>query len=156
MTRRNIQKIVKVAAIGSALSVLALVVLLFLAIWGVWDVKEYSFQTKDEALSEGFFEKGWLREFIPESSTDIRVTRNIDINTSEGGFTFDPKEAAQFASILNQKNTDECRLGQPENYSELRSKGYISVDCSHGDTAWRFMIQKELGDCRYTSSMFKY
>ena len=156
MTRRNIRKIVKVVAIGSVLSALALAVLLFLAIWGVWDVKEYRFQTKGEALSEGFFEKGWLPEFIPESSTDIQVTRNIDINTSEGGFAFDPLDAEQFINVLDQKNTGECRLGQPENYSELRSKGYISVDCSHGDTAWRFMIQKDLGDCRYTSSMFKY
>ena len=138
------------------MSALALLVLLFLAIWGVWDVKEYSFQTKDEALSESFFEKGWLPEFIPESATDIQVTRNIDINTSEGGFAFDPKEFEQFVRILAQKDTDECKLGQPENYLELRSKGYISIDCSHGDIAWIFMIQKELGDCQYCSSRFRY
>ncbi|GAA5497569.1 hypothetical protein Rhal01_03765 [Rubritalea halochordaticola] len=156
MTRSATRKIVKGVTIGTAFAALCLVVLLFLAIRGVWDVKEYSFPTKQEATAAEFFEKGWLPEFIPESSTNIRVKRNIDINTSEGGFAFDPKDAEPFVSTLEQKNTNECRLGQPENYTELRSKGYISIDCSHGDTVWRFMIHKELGDCRYTSSMFKY
>ena len=156
MMRNATGKILKGVAIGAVFAALVLVVLLFLAFWGVWDVKEYSFPTKEDAMAAEFFEKGWLPDFIPASSTDIQVTRNIDINTSEGGFAFDPKDAEQFVSILQQKNTDECRLGQPENYAELRSKGYISIDCSHGDTAWRFMIQKEHGDCRYTSSMFKY
>ena len=156
MTRSTIRKIVKIIAIGSAFSALALVVLLFLAIWGVWDVKEYRFQNKEEASAEEFFEKGWLPEFIPESSTNIQVTRNIDINTSEGSFSFDPKHAEQFISTLKQKNTAECKLGQPGYYTEFRDRGYVSVDCSHGRTAWNFMVHEELGDCKYTSSMFKY
>jgi hypothetical protein len=154
--RNATRKIVKAVGISLACAALISMVLLFLAIWGIWDEKEYNFQTKEEALADGFFAKGWLPKFIPESSSNIKVKRNIDINTSEGTFTFNPNDAEQFVGILQQKNTDECRLGQPENYTELRSKGYISVDLSYGNTAWRFMIQKELGDCKYTSSMFKY
>ena len=156
MIRNATRKIVVGIAIGSAITVFVSVLFVFFAILGVWDVKEYSFRTKEEARADNFFEKGWLPDFIPESSTGIQVLRNIDVNTSEGGFTFDPKEAENFVSILEKKNTDERRLGQPENYSELRSRGYISVDCSHGDTVWRFMIHKSTGDCSYTSSMFKY
>ena len=149
--RNATRKIVKSIVIGSAFAALAFVVLVFLALWGVWDVREYSFETKEEALAEDFFEKGWLPEFIPESSTDIQVKRNIDINTSEGGFSFDPKDAEQFVSTLQHKNTGESRTGSPDNYTELKKRGYISVDCSHGNTVWSFMIHKELGDCRYTS-----
>ena len=154
--RNSTRKIIKGIAISLAITTVASFPCLFLAIWGVWDIKEYSFQTKEDALQENFFEKGWLPHFIPESSINIRVKRNIDINTSEGSFHIPANETNNFMNLLSAKDTEESRLGRPENYEELLNLGYNSVNCAYGDTVWLFMIDTKTGRCIYTSSMFKY
>ena len=153
------KKAIGKAGIGTIVLVSLMAVpsaIIILAILGVWDIKEFHYSTKQEAVAEDFFNKGWLPEFIPESASNICVTRNIDIGTSEGRFEINPKDVETFISTLSQKNTKECTLGQPNNYEDLRKNGYISVDCSYGHTAWRFMINKTTGDCQYASSMFKF
>jgi hypothetical protein len=74
---------------------LAAVVMLWLS--GCDDVTS-RYATLDDARSDGLYEGGWLPDILPSSAYDIRVTNDLDVNTSEGEFWFDPADFPSFAA----------------------------------------------------------
>ncbi len=44
------------------------------------------YATLDDARRDRLFERGWLPDILPPSARDIRVTSDLDVNSSEGEF----------------------------------------------------------------------
>jgi len=59
--------------------------------------------TVDDARRDGVFERGWLPDILPPSARQIRVSSNLDVNTAEGEFSFDPEHFAAFTARLRPR-----------------------------------------------------
>lgn len=62
------------------------------------DVVENRYSSLAEARIDHLFDRGWLPDILPASAYDIRTNNNLDLNLSEGQFSFEPLEAAAFMS----------------------------------------------------------
>src|SRR5688500_8592456 len=58
------------------------------------DVVDNRYSSLADARADHLFERGWLPDILPASAHDIRTTNNLDLNLSEGEFSFKPVEAA--------------------------------------------------------------
>jgi hypothetical protein len=83
------------------------------------------YATLDDARKDRLFERGWLPDILPSSTHDIRVTSDLDVNTCEGEFSFDPAHFAGFVAQLR-------RIGQSFQYSADRSTWTFSCDSARG------------------------
>jgi len=61
-----------------------------------------NYSTRAEAEAESLFARGWLPEIIPPSSRNISMRNDLDLNTSNGEFSFDPSEHRVFVSQLER------------------------------------------------------
>jgi len=64
------------------------------------DVVTDNYKTYNDALKDDLFGSGWLPEFIPSSSFSITTSHNLDLNTSEGEFSFSPSASESFTTRL--------------------------------------------------------
>jgi hypothetical protein len=39
------------------------------------------------------FERGWLPDIVPDSSREITINNDLDLNLSKGEFFFDPEHS---------------------------------------------------------------
>src|SRR5439155_13760401 len=90
------------------------------------------YATLDDARRDRLFEHGWLPDILPPSTRDIRVSNNLDVNTSEGEFSFDPLDYAAFAA-------------------RLQIAGDGTFQYSSGKYTWKFSCDSRRGFCRYSS-----
>lgn len=112
------------------------VILLIMVIAGCMsDVVSDTYATYEDAKADNLFNRGWLPEFIPKSSKNIIVKNNLDLNTSIGEFTIDPKDSkgfiAQLTLLENTKND------------------YIKYIFSKGTHSWIFIINLNNGHVKY-------
>jgi hypothetical protein len=107
---------------------------LFVAIIMLWlsscDNITSRYATPDDARIDGLFDRGWLPDILPASSYDIRATTDLDLNRSEGEFSFDPADFPSFASQFQS-------LYQPFEYSA-------------GGYTWVFYCDLAGGHCYYS------
>src|ERR1044071_6613866 len=73
-----------------------------------------SYDTVADARYDCLFERGWLPDILPRSTHNIRVTSNVDVNSADGEFSFDPADFPSFAAEFDS-------LYPPFNY---RAGGY--------------------------------
>ena len=109
-------------------SVVAAVALLSLS---SCDVVTSSYATLDDARKDRLFERGWLPDVLPASARDIRVSNDLDVNHSKGGFSFDPADFSAFAA-------------------RLRATGDGTFEYSAGTNTWVFSCDSGRGHCRYS------
>ena len=64
------------------------------------DVVTSRYATLTEARADHLFERGWLPDILPSSATDIRTSNNLDLNVSEGEFSFAQADGAQWFGHL--------------------------------------------------------
>src|SRR5438874_9525195 len=76
-------------------SLLAAAVTLFLS---SCDEVTSRYATPEDARADGLFDRGWLPDILPVSTYNIRVTADLDVNRSEGEFSFDPEDFPSFAA----------------------------------------------------------
>ena len=95
------------------------------------DVVTHTYATLDDARRSRLFERGWLPDILPASARDIRVSSNLDINTAEGEFSFDPADFAGFAS-------------------RLRPMGGETFQYSADKHTWTFSCDSSRGHCKYS------
>jgi hypothetical protein len=95
------------------------------------DVVTSRYATLDDARRDRLFERGWLPDILPPSTRDIRVSNNVDVNTSEGEFSFDPAEFPAFAD-------------------QLQVVGKETFQFSSGQHSWKFSCHTSRGFCRYS------
>jgi hypothetical protein len=116
------------------------------------DVVENRYSSLADARADRLFERGWLPDILPTSTHDIRTSNDLDLNLSDGEFSFKPVEAAAFVSRVKSYH---AAPRQPESIeplvAEMRRKGfepYVFVD---EDTSWIFFCKAEAGYCEYTT-----
>ena len=102
---------------------------MILALGGCDDVTN-KYSTLEDARDAELFHRGWLPDILPVSAYDIRVTNDLDANTSEGEFSFEPADFPSFAARFESFN-------QPFVYSE---DGYT----------WTFFCDLATGHCYYS------
>ena len=95
------------------------------------DVVISRYATLDDARRDRLFERGWLPDVLPPSTHDIRVSNNVDVNSSEGEFSFDPAEFPVFAA-------------------RLQIIGNETFQFSSGQDSWKFSCDSRRGYCRYS------
>lgn len=81
---------------------LALLILVACSVSGCDESVPLNYSTRAEAEAESHFARGWLPEIIPSSSRNISMRNNLDLNTSNGEFSFDPSESGVFVSQLER------------------------------------------------------
>lgn len=108
---------------------------------GCYDVVVHHYPDRAAAEADQLFQKGWLPEIIPQSSRNIRTENDLDINMSEGEFTFDPTESATFVARLAKAEPgsldDEEKPFLTKGYSPYRAGEHT------------FFVNASRGHCRY-------
>ena len=95
------------------------------------DVATSRYTTLTDARNDRLFERGWLPDILPASTRDIRVANDLDLNHSEGEFSFDPAEFAGFAS-------------------QLQPMGGETFQYSVDKHTWTFACDSSRGHCKYS------
>src|SRR5262245_46162020 len=101
------------------------------------DVVESRYASLADARTGHLFERGWLPDILPASAHDIRTINNLDLNLSEGEFSFKPAEAADFVSRVQPY---KAALNQPEGIGPLvekmRRRGFKLYSFVAEGTSW--------------------
>ncbi|EGQ7940476.1 hypothetical protein V4T70_004575 [Vibrio vulnificus] len=79
--------------------------LLLLVLTGCSDIVQSHYDNYQQAQVDQLFERGWLPDVLPVSTTQIEVTNDLDNNTSQGSFLIAEKEMGQFLSQLQPLET---------------------------------------------------
>ncbi|EJX1089308.1 TPA: hypothetical protein I7787_23305 [Vibrio vulnificus] len=79
--------------------------LLLLVLTGCSDVVQSHYDNYQQAQADQLFERGWLPDVLPVSTTQIEVANDLDNNTSQGSFLIAEKEMGQFLSQLQPLET---------------------------------------------------
>ncbi|HFQ5586451.1 TPA: hypothetical protein ACGUM0_004672 [Vibrio vulnificus] len=79
--------------------------LLLLVLAGCNDIVQSHYDNYQQAQADQLFERGWLPDVLPVSTTQIEVANDLDNNTSQGSFVIAEKEMAQFLSQLQPLET---------------------------------------------------
>ena len=129
--------------------VAVLITLLFLSACkrgGLYNVVEEKHSDLAAARAESLFERGWLPDILPESTSSIVCRNDLDINTSEGIFTIDTADTNEFTAKLR-----ECRKSaiDVDEYHELGKAGFRPQCYVIGDSYWVFYVNRENGKCVY-------
>ncbi|ENT6844698.1 hypothetical protein ACFD7L_004539 [Vibrio vulnificus] len=79
--------------------------LLLLVLAGCSDIVQSHYENYQQAQADQLFERGWLPDVLPVSTTQIEVANDLDNNTSQGSFLIAEKEMGQFLSQLQPLET---------------------------------------------------
>ncbi|EHK8997222.1 hypothetical protein KCU36_004569 [Vibrio vulnificus] len=79
--------------------------LLPLVLTGCSDIVQSHYDNYQQAQADQLFERGWLPDVLPVSTTQIEVANDLDNNTSQGSFLIAEKEMGQFLSQLQPLET---------------------------------------------------
>lgn len=79
--------------------------LLLLVLAGCSDIVQSHYDNYQQAQADQLFERGWLPDVLPVSTTQIEVANDLDNNSSQGSFVIAEKEMAQFLSQLQRLET---------------------------------------------------
>lgn len=115
------------------------------------DVVESRYPSLADARTDQLFRRGWLPDILPASAYDIRTANNLDLNLSEGEFSFKPTEAAAFVSRLRPYRAAPNELESIEPLAaKMRRKGFEPYSFIDEYTSWVFFCKAEAGYCEYT------
>ena len=84
------------------LPVAALITAMLMLMVGCDDSVSSTYSTRAEAEADNLFDRGWLPEIVPPSSKSITMTNDLDLNTSNGQFKFDPADYSAFVAYLER------------------------------------------------------
>ena len=93
---------------------LLLPILLLLS--GCSDVVSSEYATYELAQQERLFERGWLPDILPSSTSQIELNNDLDINTSEGSFLINEPQRSEFiAKLTPVPSKDEYHFTDGDN-----------------------------------------
>jgi len=64
-----------------------------------------NYSTRAEADADGLFARGWLPDIIPPSSRNISMRNDLDLNISNGEFSFEQSDHDAFVSLLERASS---------------------------------------------------
>jgi len=127
-----------------------IIIAIFLLLTGCSDTVTEKYSTRNEAEQNKIFERGWLPSIIPKSSTQIRTTNDLDINTSSGEFKYDSKDTAEFMTNLMQYSGRKAPFQNWDSYiNDQKKDGYIPYEYSNNQSVWIFFINQQKGQIKY-------
>jgi len=104
----------------------------------------------DEAKADSLFERGWLPDILPPSANTIRTENDLDLNLSQGEFSFAPAEAQLLRGKLSQGAPSVSRLDDWElTVNSYARDGYTAWSYRDDDSTWAFFCQEPKGHCEY-------
>src|SRR5262245_12594457 len=108
------------------------------------------YPTLADARSDRLFERGWLPDILPASSTSIRVSNDVDTNVSEGEFRFAPAEFHDFERKLALPSTLRSPHASMATLIHRREKeGYRVLTYTEGNSVWVFFCREAQALCQY-------
>ncbi len=117
---------------------------------GCSDVVTSHYGTYNEAANDQLFGRGWLPEFIPLSSFNITTSNNLDLNQSEGEFSFLLPETDSFVSRLVPYYGRGTPFSDFEKLVERRkAEGYALYEFSRKGCVWVFFMNRGKGHTYY-------
>ena len=100
---------------------------------GCDDSVPLNYSTRAEAEAESLFVRGWLPEIIPPSSRDISMRNDLDLNISNGEFSFDATDHDGFVTNLKRASS--------------RDEGGATAYVYQG---WIFWMDGDKNHCRFS------
>ncbi|WP_114635404.1 hypothetical protein [Vibrio splendidus] len=83
---------------------------------GCSDVVSDEYSTYAQAKEERLFDRGWLPDILPKSTSNIEVNNDLDANTSEGSFIINEPALSEFiAKLESNESTNEFHFVDGEN-----------------------------------------
>ncbi|HFQ5295880.1 TPA: hypothetical protein ACGVAW_000279 [Vibrio vulnificus] len=110
--------------------------LLLLVLAGCSDIVQIHYDNYQQAQADQLFERGWLPDVLPVSTTQIEVANDLDNNTSQGSFVIAEKEMAQFLSQLQPLETANQYRFESDNsvwIFTLGEQGHVSYLLTSND-----------------------
>jgi hypothetical protein len=109
-----------------------------------------TYKTVQDARADRLFERGWLPDILPPSARNIRITSDLDVNTSSGEFYFWVEDFPTFSQALSPYSGGPSRLAHlKRDVERLASKGYVAYEYPKDGSVWVFMCNIEKGFCEY-------
>ncbi|ENM5825787.1 hypothetical protein [Vibrio metoecus] len=71
-----------------------------LVLLGCSDVVENYYADYQQAQADHLFERGWLPQILPASTTQIQIANNLDTNHSQGSFVIAQQDWSKFIKQL--------------------------------------------------------
>jgi uncharacterized protein YeaO (DUF488 family) len=110
------------------------------------DVVRNDYADIAEAKQGQLFERGWLPNILPASTTQIVTKNDLDLNLSSGEFTMDPKDFSKFQAQLKECVKSRDNVEELLNYAR---KGYLPFCYASNASTWKFYINPTTGHCEY-------
>ena len=83
---------------------------------GCSDVVSSEYSTYEKAKEARLFDRGWLPDILPESTLSIKVSNDLDSNTSEGSFIINESALYEFIGKLQPtESTNQFQFVDGEN-----------------------------------------
>jgi hypothetical protein len=110
------------------------------------------FATLAEARADGLFERGWLPDVLPDSTTHLRTSNDLDLNRSTGRFRIAPADVASFAARTVPGAPAVAPLpGWKQVVAGYLDDGFQPHTHSSDGQTWVFFCWAASGECQYVS-----
>jgi hypothetical protein len=139
--RKTLKQVARVLLVLLAVGIVLLIVL-------PDDTVRLHYPTLQAARADHVFDRGWLPDVLPPSSTDIRVTNNLDLNNSVGEFHFDPREYAALLDKTAPYHPGSTGGADEDWFAKAAGEPDMRVVESEG-SRWLFLCLPEKGVCSY-------
>ena len=108
------------------------------------------YATLADARADQLFARGWLPDILPESTTGIRTSNDMDINRSTGRFRMAPADIAAFAAHSTEGAPAQSPLsGWQAVVAGYASDGMAPWTLRRGGSTWVFFCNASTGECQY-------
>lgn len=131
------------------------VILIFIVLVGLvylmpGDVVTSKYRSLDEARSDQLFGRGWLPDILPPSAHSIRVSNNLNLNTSDGSFSFNASDFPMFATKLRPYTPVVSPfVAYDQHIEKMKRKGFQSFVYEEDKTVWVFFCKQRIAYCEY-------
>lgn len=114
------------------------------------DTVANNYDTLADARADRLFERGWLPDILPETTTDIRTSNDLDISVSVGEFRFPRADAAAFYAKLQPEAPESSPLRDwNEIVVDYSRSGHTKWQYRDSDTTWAFFCTPKADRCEY-------
>ncbi|OGU19426.1 MAG: hypothetical protein A2X85_11350 [Geobacteraceae bacterium GWF2_54_21] len=113
------------------------------------DVVTSHYSTLNVARTEQIFERGWLPDILPPSTFNIRTSNNLDLNISDGEFSFVTAEWPLLKAKLMHGALPAPFVNWEGTVEKYNKNGFTTLCYKDGDTNWVFFCKPEQGYCEY-------
>ena len=114
------------------------------------DVVTSPYATNKAAREDDLFGRGWLPDILPPSAYNIRVSNDLDLNTSEGLFSFKPAEYSLLKTHLRPYQAVGAPFEEFEDaVARTQSRGFETLIYEKGNSIWVISCKGTEGFCEY-------